>query len=309
MLPDRTLGWLGVTSFPADPALPTLPAVLAQPGCPTVLRYRPFRRCTIRFDNAQCMRFAKVYKDDRGACVYHESIALWQAAQRGELEFMVAAPQCWDASTRTLWQGRAPGEPVTKRLFGSEGPYIAYRMGQALASLSRAQLAPSATTDAATQLARSLRHGAELRRRVPRLSEQVDMLLAALAAIHAADVARPPRPIHGAPHPQQWLDDGSRLALVDFDGFARGDPELDLAILLAELDFESKMLSEQLASQLLAGYEHAAGPLNRRLLVAYRAHKSISKVLNAARSVRPDGDARAERKLQVALRHIQNTEL
>src|SRR5688572_26993016 len=50
VLHDTTAGWLRVTPFPLDPALPTLPAVLDGPGRPTVVRYRPYRRCTLRFD-------------------------------------------------------------------------------------------------------------------------------------------------------------------------------------------------------------------------------------------------------------------
>ena len=40
-------------------------------------------------------------------------------------------------------------------------------------------------------------------------------------------------PVHGAPHQHQWLADGQRLGLIDFDRFALGDPELDLAVTLA----------------------------------------------------------------------------
>jgi len=128
-------------------------------------------------------------------------------------------------------------------------------------------------------------------------------LLTHLAAIHAdADPSRL-RPIHGAPHAHQWLDDGERLGLVDFDGLAWGDPELDVATFMAELDFEDWETAPVAAinAHFLAGYEAVAGPLDERLLYAYRAHKRLSKALRNAYAVRTDNDMRVERALGQAL--------
>ena len=49
-------------------------------------------------------------------------------------------------------------------------------------------------------------------------------------------------PVHGAPDMHQWLiDDHLQLGLVDFDGFALGEIELDIATLLVELDYEDEL--------------------------------------------------------------------
>jgi hypothetical protein len=303
---DGAAGWLRVTRFPLDPALPTLPAVLEQAGRPTVVRYRPYRRCTIRFDDGGRVCFAKVYRDDHGARIHAEGLALWRAATSGALDFLVARPLRWDAETRALWQGQVQGTPIVARLFGAEGLHLARRMGRAAASLTRSGLEPGALADGAAQLARSRRRGAELSRRVPRLAADVSTLIEALTAIHTEVGPRRPRPIHGAPHAQQWLDDGSRLGLVDFDGIALGDPELDVAHVLAELDFETETVvpAARLAEAFLAAYESVAGAMDRRLLAAYRAHKGLSKALNAAQALRPDGDGRAERKLRRVMSQI-----
>lgn len=307
LLHNKQVGWLQLTRFPHDPALPTLPTVLSMPGQPKVLRYRPQKRCTIRFTGndgaAADVRFAKVFADERGATIHGESLALWQAAHRGELDFTVAQPLGWDAAKRTLWQGCVSGQPLVDRLLSPSGPELAEQMGRAAASITRSTLQPTQTTAAKNQLKRSTKYADYLRAFFPALRPALDCLMARLAALHAETNPTRLRPIHGAPHAHQWLDDGNQLGLVDFDGLAWGDPELDVATFLAELDFEDWESAPIAAinQRFLAGYEAVAGPLDQRLLHAYRAHKRLSKALRNAYAVRADNDMRVERALGQAL--------
>jgi hypothetical protein len=296
---DRGIGWLRITPFPGDPVLTTLTDVLDTPGGATVVRYRPYRRCTIRFDHGEHTRFAKVFPDDAGARVHADGLALWEAASHGQLGFVVARPDRWDQKTRTLWQERIVGHPAANRLFGIHGIELAQRMGQAAATLPCSGLKPGERFDGAVQLKRSLRYGEELIRRAPPLAAVVEDLLATLMDKHAALGDRPPRPIHGAPHPHQWLIAGDHLGLVDFDRLAFGDPELDVATFLGELDFEEELQApvERLAEAFISGYESVAGGLDAHWLRVYRAHKRLAKAWRSAHAVRPDGDQRAQRNL------------
>jgi hypothetical protein len=72
---------------------------------------------------------------------------------------------------------------------------------------------------------------------------------------------------------------------------------------MAELDFEDWETAPVAAinARFLAGYEAVAGPLDERLLHAYRAHKRLSKALRNAYAVRADNDMRVERALGQAL--------
>lgn len=302
-----TIGWLRTIRFPSDPALTTLPAVLAGVKDAAVVRYRPHRRCTFRVDDGGRGRFAKVFPDNEGARLHREGIALWQAANRGELGFLVAQPDRWDHDTHTLWQEQIDGRPAAPHLFGQEAAPLAHRMGQAVASLTRSTLHPQDIFDGPVQLARSRRSGEDLVRRIPRLAPCVHDLLETLSRTHATFAGRPLRPIHGAPHPHQWLEDGTQLGLVDFDRIALGDPELDVATFLGELDFEEALQTPvaQLADAFLTGYESLDERLDRRLLAAYRAHKRLAKAVRSARAVRPDGDQRAARNLGRALVALQ----
>ena len=105
-------GWLRVSSLASDPALRSLPALLALPGRRTVVRYRPYRRCTVRFDGNGDSSYAKVFADRRGERMLGEGATLWAAAERGELAFAVPRPERYDPAGRTLWQSRVPGRPA-----------------------------------------------------------------------------------------------------------------------------------------------------------------------------------------------------
>jgi aminoglycoside phosphotransferase (APT) family kinase protein len=115
--------------------------------------------------------------------------------------------------------------------------------------------------------------------------------------------------VHGALHVSQWLEHGDRLALLDYDSLALGDPELDAATFLADLDVENRerVPVDRLGTTFLAGYEETAGPLDSRLLAAYRAHRRLEKALRVARALRPDGDRKAERRLRLALECVEGS--
>jgi Phosphotransferase enzyme family len=309
ILPARNLGWIRIRQFPADPSLTTLAAVLASHPQPTVLRYRPARRCTVGFETTCPASVVKVYpkrfaKNGRGEQIHASGQALWRASLRGELRFAVARPQRWDPETRSLWQERWKGVSALPTLWGSEGPAMAYRMGQAAGSLTGSALKPDKVFDHSAQLSASRRHAEELARRVPCLVTALDALLNGLAGAH--DGARPLRPIHGDLDASQWLHDGPRLCLLDFEDFALGDPELDVATFLNELEIreESRAAVRSLSQAFLAGYQSIAAPLNRELLGAYLAHKRLFRALSLARSLRPDGDERAAQLIRHALQAL-----
>jgi hypothetical protein len=308
-LHDPASGWLRLVRFPADPSLPALADVLAEPGRATVVRYRPGKRCTIRFDDeqGQPIAYAKLFPDERGQRLLAEGRALWQASCRGELGVRVPCPLRWDDAQSTLWQRPVQGRAVQGSLYGPHGVELAERMGRAAASIAISSLRPHMTFDGNDQLQDTAKQGQELCRRVPWLTGAVRRLLDELAAIHTSvHTVGGPRPlatIHGAPHAHQWLEEDGQLGLVDFDGFTLGERELDIATFWSEIDFErrSKVHGAAVNRAFLAGYEAVAGSVDRRLLKAYCAHKRLSKALKYAYAVHPEGDVRAEQTLGRAL--------
>lgn len=292
------LGWIGLTPFPSDDRLPSLAAALDVDGDVTVVRYRPGRRCTFRVERGADVQYGKVFpgdSDESGAAIHEAGVALWQAAGCGELGFAVAEPVGWDTGRSTLWQRAVRGEPVESILKGLDAIALGRHLGEALATLTRSSVRPTAAFTSAVQCARSRAYVAELSTRVPALAEQAEGVMRELEAVHASRPARAV-PIHGAPHVHQWLSDSDGgLALVDFDRVSVGDPELDVATFLGELDFEDGLQAPRsaVAAAFVDGYEAVAGPLDAALSAAYRAHKRLAKALRSARAIRADGDRRA----------------
>lgn len=293
-------GWLRVSAFASDPALPSLARLLATPGRQAVVRYRPYRRCTVRFEGG----YAKVFADRRGKRLVREGRCLWAAADGGTLAFAVPRPEWYDPADRTLWQSLVPGRPVGATLGDTE---LARRMGRALASLARADLAPRTKRTPAVLLVRSVRLGTALVRTVPEVEHDVHELLGRLRRGHAAAGPGPLVPVHGNPHPGQWLDGNAGLGLVDFDGLALGEPEHDVAAVLSALDFEDpeRVPVAALRAAFLDGYAEGGPALDARRLAIHRAHRRLAKGARVAGSLRPDGDVRAARHVKRALLDLE----
>jgi hypothetical protein len=293
--------WLTAHGVTEDRRLTTLEEVLSGPGRRTIVRYRPARRCTIRVDDADgTTRYVKVQPSADVAALHRDALTLWEAARDGRLGFDVAPPDGFDAGLHTLWQHAIAGEPLKPRLLAPDGLAFGEPLGRALATLTTSGLQPAAAPLAWTPLARARSAGGDLARRVPALEPTVADVLRRIEALDGAAGDRPKRPIHGAPHPAQGLRSGDRLGLVDFDRFALGDPELDIAVLLAEIEDESRAPA-RLDRAVVEGYEAAAQPLDRRLLVAYRAAGRLATARRYARAVRPDGPRRAGKALAQAV--------
>jgi hypothetical protein len=292
--------WLVARGIREDARLPTIGAVLDGPGRRTVVRYRPARRCTIRVEEDRAVRYAKVQPSADLAALHRDAETLWAASQDGRLGFAVAPPGGVKEATQSLWQGAIDGLPLKPRLLAPDGVALGAPLGRALGTLHASGVRPAAMLGRWAPLLRARSAGTDLAARVPALEPRVADVLARIEALDRAAGERPARPIHGAPHPAQWLAVGDGLGLVDFDRFALGDPELDLAVLLAEIEDESRAPAG-LDHAVLAGYEAVAGPLDPRLLLACRAAGRLATARRHARGIRPDGAVRAAAALGAAV--------
>ena len=282
-----------------DVELPGLRRLADTSSAVTLLRYRPHRRCTLRVDDDHSCSIVKVLADDRADLFHRDATELWTAAQRGELGFAVAEPLRCDSDARSIWQGLVAGAPAASRLLGPGGDTLCRRMGAALATLARSSVAPSVTVTSAEQLRRTRRAVEHATRRVPALAGDLHRIVTALEDRHAALTPDRLVPVHGAPHMHQWLIDDDRLGLIDFDRFALGEIELDIATLLTELDYEDEMTEspETMEHAVVAGFRSAGIDPDRSRLQLYRAHKRISKVTREAWALRTNGEQRARRHL------------
>jgi aminoglycoside phosphotransferase (APT) family kinase protein len=292
-LPAGELGRVEVVSCAADPRLPGLPAVLAALDHPKVVRYHPGSRCTVRGGTRESARYVKVLFD--AVDDQQDARARWQASVSGALSFAVAEPHGWEARSRSSWYGVVPGVSVSQSLSGPEATTLARRIGEALGELASSSLRPSRRDDATVQLARAQRGLGRAAVAAPGLSVGLREAGESLARAHARLDARPLVPIHGAAHLGQWLvDDTGRLGLVDFDRFACGEPEFDLATFVVELrDLLKRQETGELEAAVVDGFRAVAGDVDAVRLELYVLHKQLAKVVRTASALRPDAEERA----------------
>ncbi len=301
--PVEKLGWVRVSRFPFDARLPTLAAFTRRHPEWQLVRYRPHKRCTFRLQQYGKPIYAKVFPNELGKDLYLHSLQLWHRAKEARLLFRVARPLEWAPETLTFYQAAIPGRPVYEQLLRTGGETIAFKIGQALASLSQSGLSPTAVLDLAAQMQRTQRNARKILRRMPELQQEVEQFLQRLQQHQACLEARPLRPIHGSPHAHQWLQCRDGLGLVDFDRVSMGHPELDLATFLAEMDYENDpgVPVQEINAAVVAGYVAQNGTLDPALLKVYRAHKRFAKVFKAAKELQPQAGLRVRRNLRFSL--------
>jgi Phosphotransferase enzyme family len=288
------LGLVEISTCESDPALPGLVDVLGALVDGEVVRYRPGNRCTVRGGTGGALRYVKVMSeltDDQ-----RDARGLWAAAIGGAVSFAVAEPHGWVERTRSSWYGAVPGRPIAPDLLGPGGAALAHRIGSALGELAAAPLEPVTLCGPDDQLARTGRALARAAAAAPVLAERLDAAGQVLRRAHGRLDRRPLVPVHGAPHMHQWLVDGAgRLGLVDFDRYARGEPELDLATFLVELETESQRVvpMAELDAAAVEGFRATGGELDPSRLALHTVHKRLAKVARTAAALRPGAEARA----------------
>jgi Phosphotransferase enzyme family len=291
--PDEAvgIGAFAIANWADDPQLPSLGELARRWPDAVPVRYRPGKRCTLLLPRGGGL-FIKALADDRGAQIAADARLLWQAAGAGEFGFRVARPAAWLPAMRLIVQHRLAGSGVAALLAATGGAALARRMGAANASLAQSSLRPANRFDYRWQIERTGKYARRMAKRLPAAEPPLLRIMAALARIEPglAD-----RPIHGAPHLHQWLLGDEGLALVDFDRFGLGDPELDAATFLAEADFEDGFTG--IGEAYVAGFAHES-PLNPRLVEAYRLHKHVAKAERLLGAVRVDAAERALALLQ-----------
>jgi Phosphotransferase enzyme family len=294
----EAIGPVRVAEFPNDPALPGLAEVMAMLDRVQVVRYRPGKRCTLRGFAAGAERFVKVIPG--GERIYAEALKVWGAFKGGALSMVVAEPYGWHAPTSSFWQGVVPGRSVASEVFGHEGDRYARRFGHALGELASSKLVPALTSPASEHLHRTSHAITRVARSLPALEARLAQIRTELERRHAALPERALVPIHGALHVDQWFVQGSRLGLIDFDRFALGDPEFDLATLLADFDTDraQQLPVATIEAAFIEGFESRGVPIDRKRAELYGVHQRLSRLTHAAWAVRPDAAHRAERHLQ-----------
>lgn len=278
-VPEQLSSDLRVYPFAQDPTLPSLARVLdAQamvavlnrtlPLCQagllkvlhcrvTPLRYRPGRRCTLRFDlgvrnlaTQQVQRqtlFGKLYHNaSKAAAVYEEMQLLSTAVPQTsgqlqlapavafvpELPLVLQAPVCGLPLDLLLSQPERLEHPEQSRAWQG-----VQRAASALAALHGVTITTSRLRPVAAELKKIQQRITPVASIASSLGEQMAALLDRLApGLQRATHSRVNLTlIHGDCKPSQFLLNAQQMVLLDFDHCGMADPAADVGVFLASL--------------------------------------------------------------------------
>jgi Phosphotransferase enzyme family len=252
-----------VQVFPYDHRLPTLPHLAAGPPPelePVLLgrfgsgewrveawniepvRYREqgaVLRYTAKARNAatgaatERRFYAKVYRHEKGDQTYQTLCALWRRTSTRE-GFSVVRPLAYLSELRALILEEAAGRPLDDILLGEgETTGAVRRVARALAAFNQGDAPPTTQRHLlANEVIVLERAGRVLGQACPHLRVEVESIIeGVLAGLEEVPLG----PTHRHLSPDHIFVDGERTIFIDLDAFAKADPVLDPAHLLARL--------------------------------------------------------------------------
>src|SRR5918994_971940 len=198
-----------------------------------VLRYTAKARNAATGRRREKSFYAKVYRHEKGEQTYQTLCALWRRTSTRE-GFSVVRPVAYLSELRALILEEAPGRPLDDILLReSDTTGAVRRVAKALAAFNQGD-APETTqrhllADEVTVLERA---GRVLGQACPHLRLEVESIIeGVLGGLQEV----PPVPTHRHLSPDHIFVDGDRTTFIDLDFFAKADPVLDPAHLLARL--------------------------------------------------------------------------
>jgi hypothetical protein len=291
--------------FPTDDRLPSLPvavdgaamapvleSVLAphaagsrlQSVTPRVMRYKPERKCLLRYDLAWCdgapdtaprvvwARVARRAKFERTRNILPRVHPL--AAGLG---FELPEPLGVVPHLAMELFGPVPGVALFALVQRADFPALCRRVGESLRRFHGLRVEVEEVLDLPAQIARLEENAIEFGGMMPAERERIEAVKRELTARLRALAPSPLRLIHRDFHGDNVLVADGRLVLLDFEDCAMGEPADDVGSNWAQLTWhehragEQRALPEAAKRAFLEGYLEAADPTTAACLPTYAA--------------------------------------
>jgi hypothetical protein len=215
-----------------------------------VLRHKPAKRCVIVYDvrverpdgpRRKAMIIGKVRSRRFGNEPFRLLDAIWNTGFQKRCADGVAVPEPLGVIPRfNMWLQRwVRGTASGALLAGPEGVALARRIAEAIHKLHRAGVPTGRTHTMADELRILHECVPRVGKLRPEFGPRLGRILRACDRLGASVPAPKPCGIHRDFYPAQVLVDGTRLWLVDFDLYCRGDPGLDVGTFIGHITEES----------------------------------------------------------------------
>jgi hypothetical protein len=232
--PDEVKNYLPYGSFPAGISAKEIADVKVE-----IINYRPEIRCTARYrlrcGSATLALFGKTFADGRGREIYQRMERLWQTRRQRAGEFLMPRPLAYNEEVKTIWQKELPGAPLAQIISRDNYRKLIADAAQRLAFIHQSDAPTSSRISLDDHLGEIRKKAAKLSLAFPaeqaRLQKMAQTLERNLPRLSPA----PDCLVHGDFHLRQLMVHEGRVALLDFDEFATGDPAQDLANFIADL--------------------------------------------------------------------------
>jgi len=230
---------------------------------PRAARYKPGSRCTVvyRVDAAWSdgrpapdVIVAKTYRGDKGLVAFDGMSAMWSSPLSTSPVVHIAEPLGYLHDERLLVQGALREETTVKAVIedavAGDTPELWERLGtlaeraaEALAALHGCGAVASESTRWDAELAHGEGHRrmhldghlSKLTTVAPGATEAAARVLDEIVAAAAMCSPDPDVPSHGSFRPAQVLVWHDEISLIDFDGFCRAEPAMDVALFCASM--------------------------------------------------------------------------
>lgn len=270
-----------------------------------VLKYSPGKRCLFMVRSEEGEHFVKMYpkkflRNKRGEKIHNIGQVLWDLSELRSVDFRVARPVRWDAETQTLWHQKLAGIAAIEFLKDGDKHQIVKRIGRKIAQIAGLNINPPRHFDRAEQMKDSQKNLAAVAKHFPELRFDTDEIGTEIKKLHSLIPVSEMLPSHGDMHIDQWLFDGNRLGLLDFEDFSLAEPERDLAFFIVHIEAEygAALRMRKIEEELTSGFELFERTISRRVYLLYKAHKWL------ARAAKANGTSLAKTLLRRARREL-----
>ena len=269
----------------------------------SVVKYSPEKCCTTRYNlkwyhdshSYQINMYGKTYRTAKGYEVYQRLLHFWQMGQQQAVdkELRVAQPLGYSTAIQTLWLAEIVGSPLLGSIRSGNYRHYIEQIATGLIVIHGSELTSSTIINKVELLADCGKKIDKITRTLPTtavilypLLEQVEYLANTL--FKTAGVKRL---IYGDFHIEQLLVQNDKVFFLDFDSFALGDPEQDIAEFIVALQFYQLPMGliQVLAEELLICYrQQAPWQLSGERLYWYAMLEYVIRLYRFYLAQRPD---------------------
>lgn len=213
------------------------------------VQYQPEKCCTTRYRlqwhdtrapgaEQRLVIYGKTYSDDRGSSVHARQLHYWRTAA-----FAICRPLGYDEAIQTVWSLGIEGLPLAGVIAHDNHQGLLGQVGRCLAAVHASELHQVCVVKEvmpAELLEDCIKKIGKLGRACPPCAAALAQLMAPVQRLAAqlAQGASVRHTLHGDFHIGQMLVCGDEVYVFDFDSFAAGDPEKDLAEFIVALLFQ-----------------------------------------------------------------------